>query len=426
MVTIKIPEPRQTYSYNVDSDKETVINHNSLEQLADSVGIVDTINQLNQEGHQDYQRLQQENDEVPQEQYPSEEERVVRPRKQKKTKKVDSNEPSRGDVRFDAMSKRIAILSEENQRIDGERKNFAAELESERQSRLLMERQLLEMQQKSLSSEVDKIADISAEAQMSGDIETYKQANKILGRLMVDEANTSSALENFDYELQKQQQVAPNNEDDHLQEMIQSRFLELSDSRELNSDAYQQWLDENPYYDPSNFENYDQELSDSVHEIKREFNKWLKINRQGDIIGTPEYYDELNTLINTQYGVSDPYTDYEESVPEYDQQSYAHDGYEDRGEEMSKMHSVGVQGPNYQRNSNFGSGIGMRNDSPAIMPVSRQGYYTQNHSNDLPPLSNLERQLARSMPMFDTKGNPLDEDAREYQYRIGKKEFNRG
>jgi hypothetical protein len=72
---------------------------------------------------------------------------------------------------------------------------------------------------------------------------------------------------------------------------------------EPTNEYLEDWLEDNQWADPRSSE-YDEHLSQEVNELAVELNKNLRFNRQGEMIGTPEYYTALSNLMNERYSLN--------------------------------------------------------------------------------------------------------------------------
>ncbi len=453
MVNIIQPSQRTSVTLNVDSGEIDggLTVPNSLEQLADQSGIVGAINGINQESIQNDQSLRDEYnihqdspeghnhnpnheyDENNSHQYDHEQESQP---KKKTTKK-----------RTKTADQRIRELSYQNLQTQNEKEELERELKRTRDEHAAS---LLAFEKQRITNDIQRVSDIMVQAKEEDETQTYVDANRVLHTLLNKESEANDALNSLKEHYQQQQSPKADRE---YQRAVEERFLELSDAKELQSDSYTEWLRENPYYNPYDAENYDADLSNDVHEIKRNFNKFLKSKRNSNFIGTDDYYQELNNIINTKL-----FGDYNQG---YQQQGYSNQGYSNQGynqqenEEMRTRHTVHIdpqydqslqgavsegqnrmhgqypdpesyqppmppqrQAQNYQGQQQYQQ---PRQSSPQnVMPVNRAGYSPQYASNNLPPLSAIEHKLALQIPMYDNQGRALSESERLYEYRRGK------
>ena len=412
MVNVITPSQRVNVTYNVATGVETSTHPQSgLEQLAQQVGLTDTMHQVNQES--EYNDQQDRVDagliDAPEyyadEQYeeepidvslggvPSEEKQ---PQKRRKAKKRDK--------RFDEFTQKYAASMEENKALR----------EQNRQSevyRLQLEKALLESEQKQLGGQIKDLSKVMKDALDEQDNETFVEANRLLTQVTNDRDKTSQTLRRYNEEIQN----VDNYEDDYsndetqLESYAYEKLLELSDVKELNSEPYQDWIATHPYYNPYDYENFDGDLADEVLGIKKEFNKWLKYRNEGDFIGSDDYYHELDRLIDARIeGTSLDEQEYYEE-PQYQQPGYSNRGYSNQNEESDYManqpiHRVAID--------QYGQG-------GRVAPVNRSGY-NRGGTQNLPELTRLEEQLALSMPMVDEKSRPLSDREKIQVYKEGK------
>mgnify|MGYP001615376443 FL=1 len=443
MVNIIQPTQRTSVTLNVDSGEidggQSV--PNSLEQLAGHTGIVGAINDINQESIDNDQSLRTEYNihaESPEgHNHPREHdyeennsEHYEQQPKRKTTKKKSKT-----------AEQRIRELSYQNLQTQNEKEELERELKRTRDEHAAS---LLDFEKKRITNDIQRVSNIMVQAKEEDETQTYVDANRVLHKLLSKESEANDALE---YLRDHYQQETPN-DDQEYQRAAEQRFLELSDKKELQSDSYTEWLRENPYYNPYDAENYDADLSNDVHDIKRNFNKFLKSKRNSNFIGTEDYYQELNNIINTKLFGDYNYGNQQQG---YSNQGYSNQGYNQReDEDMSARHTVHID-PQYDQSLQGAMPEGQnrmhgqypepdayqqsapqqyqqqRQSAPRnVMPVNRAGYSQQFSANSLPPLDAIEHKLALQIPMYDNQGRALSENERIHEYRRGKADLMKG
>ncbi len=435
MVNVIQPQNRTSVTLNVDSGEivggDSV--PNSLEQLAEQTGIVGAINNVNQESRQTDQDLREDyniyadspeghNHPQPQDEheYRDSEQQYDEPEQTPK-KRAPKKKNKTAD-------QRIRELSYQNLQTQHEKEALELELKRTRDEHAAS---LLSFEKQRITNDINRVSDIMVQAKDEDETKTYVDANRVLHTLIHKESEADAALTALQQSYHEQSESY-----DYKQE--EQRFLQLSDPKELNSNAYSDWLRENPYYNPYDAENYDADLSDDVHQIKRNFNKFLKTKRQGNFIGTDDYYNELTNIINVKlFGdYNTPYQQQEDHEmatrhtvhidPQYDQslQGAVPEGHHrTHGHYPEPDQYVPPQPP--QRAQPQPQQQYPYHAPRHVAPVNRAGYSSQYSSNNIPVLDPTQRKLALSIPMYDTQSRPLSDSERLHVYAQGLAEMNR-
>lgn len=431
MVNVVIPVERTSVHYNVDTDSTSTVGvPDSIRQLAEDKGIYGAANSINQESreydHQlresdnpDYEpnNQEQENDhefESPQDNG------EVQPKKKKRTG-IDKQKKRIDDVTYKYMS----TLQEKE--------------ELERQLKLARDQHaasMLAFEKQRLADQIDRVSEIMVEAKDNDETKTYVEANRVLHSLLTKETQATEALDLINESVEQGNTAAIPPE---IEEQQENRYFQLSDTKELESEAYVDWLRENPFYNPYDLENYDDDLASDVHEIKRTFNKFLKSKRNGNYIGTPEYYQDLDIIVQQKLfsGFDNFAAPQQHQQPQHQQQrGYSDQGYNQQQETNDMRHVVHVN-PEYERSleqapqGNRIHGQYAEDGTPAqqhrpqqqrqpnMAPVNRAGYNQHYQSNDLPNLTADQHRMALQIPMFDERGRSLSEAERIHKYREG-------
>ena len=396
----------------------------SIVNLAENTGIVDAINTMNQEGYQEDHDLrmnyemqnQNTNDQLDEDDYHQNDNSELydnepsQPKKKKPKKKGDSVQK-----RFDEIT--YKLIEERREKEELER-----QLKRSRDENAAF---MLSVERDRIAHDINRVTDVMIKAKDNDQTQTYVKANRLMHELVTKESETNNALTHLQNSYQDEH-VEPEHE-----QHAEQRFIGLSDPRELKSDSYTDWLRENPYYNPYDAENYDEDLANDIHEVKRNFNKFLKKNRNADFIGTSEYYQEIDALVDMKFSQFQP------------QQRYSNQGYNQYQQEESEPmaeyripinqeyeQSLGQGVPEGQ--SRYQSGIypddnryqqqqqraPQQRGGPA--PVNRSGYNQQYQNNQLPQLTAQELQMAKVIPMYNTRSERLTESEAIHQYRVEK------
>lgn len=68
------------------------------------------------------------------------------------------------------------------------------------------------------------------------------------------------------------------------------------------NEAYDNWLDKNPWADPES-QNYSPRLRDEAVSLANELDEMLRYNGNSEYIGTPKYFDSIDNLMSERYGI---------------------------------------------------------------------------------------------------------------------------
>jgi hypothetical protein len=458
MVNIIQPTQRTSITYNVDSGEIDggIDVPDSIEQLAGKVGIVDAINTINDESTQtdhnlrdmyniDGQHTDGHNNQPQYEDYPPDhnEHYQEEPPKKKPQKKKNKT-----------ADQRIRELSYHNVQVQNEKEELERELKRTRDEHAAS---ILAFEKQKIAHDIQRVSDIMMQAKEEDETKTYVDANRVLHTLITKESENDHALNSLKQQYESYGYVDPNQE--AYRKEADDRFLALSDSKELNSDAYSEWLRENPFYNPYDMENYDADLAEDVHHIKKNFNKFLKGKRNGNYIGTEDYYHELNAIINTKL-----FGDYQSNTHGNYNPNQSNQGYYQQENQDMARHVVQID-PNYDQSLKGAVPEGQNRmhgqypdpetysppmppqrppqqqyqqqyqapspqnhySQPArnVMPVNRAGYSSQYGQNELPTLNSDQRKIALSIPMYEQNGRPLSESERIYEYSRSLADMNR-
>lgn len=451
MVNIITNGQPSSVTFNVDTGEISpqVHVHDSLVKLAEETGIVDTMNDINEESYHNDQdlrddygvereeiyRQEDDSDEQPYEEqlYQDEHQQQQKPRKKSPPKKT------KGDKRYDDLIYKLGSKAQEAEEIARQRDATARELKQARDEHAAY---VLSIEKQRIASDINRVSDIMVRAKDTDQTRSYVEGNRIMNELIIKEAQTDAAISQLAQQREENDYVPEVSEYERLAE---EKFYDLSDSKEISSPAYADWLKENTYYNPYDSENYDADLAQDVHEIKRTFNKFLKHNRNAQFIGTSDYYQELDAIVQNKL-----YGDFVPPSPK----GYSNRGYSNQREDNDMKQINYSIDPDYEQSlgqaipegqsrirSTYPDDNGYQAPQDAyrapqqqrgpqrqgVAPVNRSGYNQQYTNNQMAPLDERERKLAIMMPMFDTNGRPLTEREKLQQYASGKADMmNRG
>lgn len=234
-----------------------------------------------------------------------------------------------------------------------------------------LELRLLAQQKEELDRDLSGIGSAVIDAQVSQDAGRYVEANKLFSQYAARQIQAEQALNAHQEEmlsLQSQEQHHNTN-----QTVYQETLAKLSHPKELDSEHYYDWLDENQAYNPGS-EEYMPSLAQEVASIKEEYNAYLYVNKKQKEIGSPEYYDALDELITNvhqqRYGDLDSL--------------YRH-----------QQNNQQQEAPDMRKN------LGNASVAPVIRGGNESGY---DAATKFPPLTELEKQFAEKCDMYEGYG----------------------
>lgn len=443
MVNIVTNGQPSSVTFNVDTGEITPVIQvqDSLVKLAAETGMVDTMNDINNESYNNDQDLRddynmesesiyQQNDDDDNDQPQEEQLYQDDHQQQQKPKKKSPPKKTKGDKRYDDLIYKLGSKAQEAEEIARQRDATARELKQARDEHAAL---VLSIEKQRIASDIDRVSDIMVRAKDTDQNRSYVEGNRIMNELMLKEAQTDAAINQLAQQREEEDYLPEKSEYERLAE---EKFYDLSDSKEIASPAYVEWLKDNPYYNPYDGDNYDEDLAQDVHEIKRTFNKFLKHNRNAQFIGTPDYYQELDAIVqNKLYGNFAP----------QQQKGYSNRGYSNQREDddmkqinysidpdyeqslgnampegQSRMRGTYPDDPGYQAPREANQASQQRQQRPGVAPVNRSGYNQQYQNRQLPPLSDNERKLATMWPAWDSSGRPLTNTEKLQQYALDK------
>ena len=476
MVNIVIPEGRSSGTIDVDSGQMNITTGGqhpySMQQLADNNGLTDAMNQMNYESRMYDDQLHEENlsndqdfsDEMDDSsehhqntemQEYDQEQTEHRPRQRRKKSK---------DKRFDDLTRNYHLEREQREEYEKEVKRLRDDnarikiLEDEHAA------MVLKLEQKEINDNLKKVSNIMIQAKEEDDNATYVKANLLMNKLSLKEAENERAYSQIQDRYNQYQQDVP--DDDREQEVMQ-QLIKRADPRDLKSEYFNDFLNDHPYADARNLDEFDPDLADEFFSHKKKFDKALKLERRSNYIGTADYYDELNDVIKdemhsksyrrnkTQNRRQNQYQD-EPSFDDDDDYNYEEDKMKkyvlDIGDNSHEYSMRDDGSPNYLTSDpsnsrlqsrrpvldrlppspshynnqqqyhaprgNQDSRQPMRRTNPNINPAYRGGNSMMNSTGPLPRLTEAQERIAINSPMKDAKGRVLDRDERIYQYKV--------
>lgn len=268
---------------------------------------------------------------------------------------VAQRTPAVSKKKVESFRKRIDHLTYENKIRDAQNKELAAKVRY--QEDLLAETQLrLQENEKSkneyyesnLNTREQSILTELKSAKEDGDIDKEVMLSKAL-------ADVSSAKSTYDlYKAQQQfqpQQQPINIEPNYGQQ--QSSEQTYPDYEQPENEELTNWYENNPWADPNTPE-FSPRLRQEVDAIAAEFEETLKYNRMSHLIGTAEYFDSINNIMNSKYGVGQQHQEqdsyeYEEPAPTVYKNNYNVAPVSRNGSSMADQYAA--KNPQTTRNS---------------------------------------------------------------------------
>lgn len=241
-----------------------------------------------------------------------------------------------------------------------------------------LEAALVQERMDKIEREINHASFLMEQAHSEGDSEAFVKISQHLNQLSAQKGRMDETLESVNESIQETQRHFAHkvyeSKPDPLAKQRNQILRNFSHPRELKRAEYQDWLDRNPVVDPHD-DDYDPDIAQQIGYVKKEFNRYLYVNKKTDIIGTEDYYDNLDAVIQNHFS---PYVN--ESI------------------QHTKEEPVSRRQFPSQR-------------SAPVSSVSRQGYTKSSYSSSsLPPLSEAERMMATRSEFKDPKtGRALNE-----------------
>ena len=418
--------------YNVGNDSVVDIGGmpNNLEAMAGQVGLIDTAHQLNQESREEDQLLREQtfenypqppaNDFDPNnidqnemyEDSPYDQQETFQQEVQATPRKTGKKKKD-GNKRFDTMAVNLAQRIKERD----EALERALYLEQE----LIREKEAkLGITNKAYDSQIDQLTDLLINARNTQDYETEKQATKAIASLQAAQLQNEEKQKLYQEQLIERERTAHQRD-----EPVSPVIRELFDKRELNrleagnADGLLKWLERNPACNP-NHPDFDEEYATEVARIKKAFTKPYIRSGEINLIGEDEYYNELDQLLDYQFGrigknkmshdprmmppQYNPQQGYPNQqmyqggqVPQYQQPQYAPQNGPQRQTNMPRMYTVPI------------------GNNPPVSRVNRAGYGNNpmgyGAPQHLPQLDPIHREIAMRIPYTDANGQTITDPA---------------
>lgn len=391
---------KNNVTYNVGTgnvDFSGVLPDN-LEKAASEVGLTGLANQINQESQEYDDSLKRDEEERKaqnpfgnqqqpmQEQDDSGEEESENP-KQRQIKK----KKNRSQDRFAELALRYGQEAEQ-------RRILEEQLSLEREESSFYKKEYLKSTQVAYNGEIDKVSDVLIAARKEDNDEVEKEAFNTLIDLKTAQKEAERNLHHIEKQAAQQQQ-----DRNQAPDPRENLLMQLYDRKELESEALDDWLEENPECNPFHSD-FDLDYASEVARLKKTgLNPYLVSQRQRDKIGKDEYYDLLNATIDVHFGRSQyqdpPQPQYQpQPQPQYQEQNYN----QQRSPQMP-MYRVPLDGV----------------PGAPVSSVNRAGYASnigQSNSQGLPELNAQQRDFALKWPIYTERSEQITNPAAKIEH----------
>lgn len=346
---------RSDGSMSVTRPMDALSTNDSVAQLAVDSGLVNAMHQINAEEKTADNPAVEEN-------HPSEE-----------SPRQSSRPTHRKDKRLAEMSEKLAAIAEEKE-------SYALRNKE-------LEIQLLNARKADINRDIEDVSNLMSRSHKINDSEGYVKANKLLSKYSMNEIETERQLQEARNEIAAQQTYAQVNNNDAYHQERSADFHRIFQPRELSSEYYQDWLVDNEIYDPFS-EDYNPSLAAEMLSIKDEYNNYLYLNRQQKTIGSLDYYEKLNAIIDN-----------------VNQQKYG------GGFQPSFFQEETVSQPQGEQDMRRSLGIA------SVAPITRTGHDggITSGQRQLPPLTEAEKAFAEKCDMYEGPGAPGQKYGRPLQ-----------
>lgn len=479
MVTIVEPTQRQSLTLRTGSGQihsesgEMYHGSDPILELADNVGLVDAMSQINQEGreYQEEVRMNYENPDSPsysteindyageEESSPSEEfmgEEEREPIRKRPRKKKNADDKVVSNLRYQPRHE-VDAKDQEKERYErqlaAEKAIYEQHLEHERNEK---ERVQLQLKKRDLDDGISKISNVMLDAKINQDHESEIHSNILLQKYLAEQHKLDDKINILE---QNSAPVEVDHEQQEYEEILQQELYRISDTRDLKSPAYSTFLQKYPICNPYH-PDYDREIAEEVWGVRKSYNRQLKIDGHSQYIGQPDYYEDVDEIIDNHFGKSkqpskpqnrgQPVDQYGDNSMRYENSGGKHTVSVSDGEHYDAGYAPNYD-PGFRKSTDYRNNDGQFADGSAPSRGQPQRYapppgYAEEYTHpqnqyqgrpsvasvnrsqtvpaaqSLPQLDSLEYNLARSMPMRDKTGRLLSEQERVMVYRQDKGE----
>lgn len=303
---------------------------NSIEQMVRNTGMPAVIDQLNEKNQQEHAQQAQDyeaslNEEEGDSQYTNPEDQLnnpdnttvqKQPRKKRTTNKSDKtlNDSSGFAVR---------------QREDREREIRNAQIKEERfleeirlrdeeiqrkseETKLLEENYKLQLAKIKNEENLSKVKDVLLDTKLipikrEEDYQLEIDATALLNKLSNEEREIEDRYSqnvnqiNSHIEASKPPEVDPRYAE--VEQMLETELRQFSDRNDMNSEHYPEFLEKYPIFNAYS-EEYDRELTEEAWNIRKNYNRHLRLTGKSGFIGQQEYYHILDDKIANHFSSS--------------------------------------------------------------------------------------------------------------------------
>lgn len=163
----------------------------------------------------------------------------------------------------------------------------------------------------------DRAIAILTEDMLKTRAENARQAYERAREMQDIEEETKAQRYLIQYENELYNLNKSKNQNQSYEEEDISDYLKTTPQDEISS-YQEEWLIENDWFDESS-SNYDPELAEEAYKVDAYLAKKYKLERKSNLIGTPQYLEEISSHIRNKYlGTSAPEEDYDGGEEEYE------------------------------------------------------------------------------------------------------------
>lgn len=336
----------------------TVLSDSVLDKAIET-GMVDAMQQINKES------AQSEAEEL-QDQDTSEESRNVSSREKNSVK-------NKKDRRLEDLNLKVSELSNERDLY------FAKAKELEKREKEL-ELKMMAQKKETIEQDIDRLSSLMVSAKEADDADAYVKANTLLSDHLLTKRINEDALARAYYDSENAPIESPQNSEEDASKYL--ALKEISHARELRSEEYGEWLRDNDVYNPFS-EEFNPSMARDLFQVKDEYNKYLYANKKQNNIGTSDYYEELDKIIDTV------------NREKYSAPSFLGLASDKKGEKEEPMRKE----------------LG----TASLAPVNRSQSTSRQDTDRLPPLTQAEKEFAEKCAFYEGAGDRNNKYGRPLQ-----------
>jgi hypothetical protein len=359
--TTGVQNTMQPVKISADTVLNTPLSDSVLDKAIE-VGMLDAMHQINKDSRVEAQADLEDSQE--QDTFPETREDDSLEKETPKTKK---------DKRLHDMSLQINELAKERDLFYRK----AKELEN-REKDLQLDR--LTQEKDNIDRDIEHLSSVMVSAKQTDDAAAYVQANTMLSDYLLTKRINEDALARAYYDSENAPIESPQETEEDVSRYAALR--ELSHAREMHSEDYGEWLRENDVYNPFS-EEFNPSMARDLFEVKDEFNKYLYANKKQNRIGTSDYYEELDKIIDTV------------NREKYSAPSFLGFNSNKKSEEETPMRKE----------------LG----TASLAPVNRSPQKNRQDADRLPPLTQAEKEFAEKCAFYEGAGDRNNKYGRPLQ-----------